>query len=267
MFLTLAAAHSQAYYDEVTVCGNCAEVCRKLDSVRASGFPDADGAATTGGGGGDGGAMSGPGPPPLPRPRSEPLPESIPVLATLLGTERRPGTAASGRGTDAAGPSLRGGPRGGADDATVGTAPEAESTVNDGLGWEEGGGAHSSVKPSPKGRPKHASSRSGSSEEGSALESGANAPGGTPFGAGPESDNIDGIVPEAIGVPSVVAATAARSRDQKVSSTRRDKVRFVSMKTGGGAQDHSPKMATGPTYTWRADVNVAWEKQCNAKRP
>ncbi|CAM9417387.1 unnamed protein product [Ectocarpus fasciculatus] len=102
--LSLASANPQAYYDEVTVCGNCMEICRKLDSIRASGFPDPVGAALTGGAtttgatwsSGDASSLSGE---PALRPRSEPLPECI--LATTVH-EGRPGTAATGRDSAAA---------------------------------------------------------------------------------------------------------------------------------------------------------------------
>lgn len=215
------------------------EICRKLDSIRSSGFPDADGASLTGGAAGTG-PTSGDddvnvsGPPP-PRPRSEPLPESIPALTSFSGEERRPGTAASGRRTDAAVSLLGGGSRGEAGDAGVGTVPETETIGNDELEREEGGGSRSSsgsVGPSPKGRPKHTSSGSGSGEEGQANEPGANVSDeGTPAGDGPESDNIDVIVAQDVGVPSVVPTKTARNRDQKASSIRREKVRFWGVET------------------------------------
>ncbi|CAN0360223.1 unnamed protein product, partial [Ectocarpus sp. 12 AP-2014] len=102
--LSLASANPQAYYNEVTVCGNCMEICRKLDSIRASGFPDPAGAALAGGAttagatwsSGDASSLSGE---PALRPRSEPLPECI---AATTGNERRPGTAATGREAGAA---------------------------------------------------------------------------------------------------------------------------------------------------------------------
>lgn len=210
------------------------EICRKLDSIRASGFPDADGATTTGGEAvADASDVSGP---PHPRPRSEPLPESIPGLASASGKERRPGTAASGSGTDASGPFLRGEPRGRADDATAGTAPETESVADDGLEREEGAGANSSsgiVGPSPKGQPKHTSSGSGSGEEGSALEAGGGVFEAAPVRSGSELDNTDGSIAEESGVPSVVVASTARNRDQKASSTRREKVRLLRYRAGG----------------------------------
>lgn len=244
MLQPLSAACLQAYYDEVTVCGNCMEICRKLDSIRASGFPDADGATATGGVAGAGATSSGDanvsGPPP-PRPSSEPLPESVPALAGLSGEERRPGTAASGRGTGAAGSILPGEPREEVGDAAVGSARETERRSSSGLEGGEAGGAGSrggSVEPVPKGLPKHTSNGSGSSEEGSALESGAEVS-DVPIGAGPESDDIDGLVAEEVAVPSVLAAKTARNRDQKASSTRRDKVCFLVVRNGDGdAQDY-----------------------------
>eukprot|EP00752_Nemacystus_decipiens_P009308 g8318.t2 len=183
-FDELSQARLKAYYDEVTVCGNCMEICRKLDSIRASGFPDADGAITNGGvaGAGAGAApdgdtanVSGVAPP---RPSSEPLPESVPALASFSGKERRPGTGTSGTGTDAAGSLLLGDQREPGGDAALGAAPEAESRVaGDGLDEEEGGcilSSCGSARPSPKERPKCTSGGSGSSVEGPALESGTN---------------------------------------------------------------------------------------------
>ncbi|CAM9159969.1 unnamed protein product, partial [Choristocarpus tenellus] len=36
--LSLASADPEAYYSEATVCGNCMEICSKLDSIRSLGF-------------------------------------------------------------------------------------------------------------------------------------------------------------------------------------------------------------------------------------
>lgn len=80
------------------------EICRKLDSIRASGFPDPAGAAlavgaTTAGAtwsSEDASSLSGE---PALRPRSEPLPVHIPATA---GNKGRPGTAATGRDAAAA---------------------------------------------------------------------------------------------------------------------------------------------------------------------
>lgn len=220
------------------------EICRKLDSIRASGFPEADGAAISGGAtevgafsssSGDAN-VSGPAPP---RPRSEPLPECIPALAGFSGKERRPGTAASGRGTEAAGPLLRDEPQEEVGGTAMGSAPETETIANGGLGGEGGGesrGCGGSAAPSPRGRPKNVPSGSGSGEEGLALEPGANgSSGGGLVDAGPESDNIDGLFAEETGVPSVVEAKSARSRDQKAPSTRREKASIFYVKgTAGG---------------------------------
>lgn len=80
------------------------EICRKLDSIRASGFADPAGAALAGGAttagatwsSGDASSLSGE---PALRPRSEPLPECIPATT---GNERRPDTGVTGRDAGAA---------------------------------------------------------------------------------------------------------------------------------------------------------------------
>lgn len=75
----------QAYYDEVTVCGNCMEICRKLDSIRTCGFPEGNPVPVVAPG-----AKA-----PLhdpPRPRSEPLPDFNPATNPV---KERPGTAAA----------------------------------------------------------------------------------------------------------------------------------------------------------------------------
>ncbi|CAM9090655.1 unnamed protein product [Hapterophycus canaliculatus] len=107
--LSLARANPQAYYDEATVCGNCMEICRKLDSIRKAGFPDppdtytkgcANGtistttvAAATVWSDGDANKLSGHAPP---RPRSEPFPDFITAAPSLSGKEQRPHTASAG---------------------------------------------------------------------------------------------------------------------------------------------------------------------------
>ena len=76
----------QAYYDEATVCGNCMEICQKLDSIRNSCFPDGDS------GGANGTFSRDSYLDPL-RPSSEPLPDPISATTSEKG---RPGTAAAG---------------------------------------------------------------------------------------------------------------------------------------------------------------------------
>lgn len=56
------------------MCGNCMEICRKLDSIRNSGFPDSITVTARSPTNGVG----------LPRPSSEPLPESTPLNSGKL---------------------------------------------------------------------------------------------------------------------------------------------------------------------------------------
>lgn len=234
------------------------EICRKLDSIRASGFPDADGVTTTGGTADAAVTSNASGPPPQ-RPGSEPLPEPIPALASLSGRERRPGTAASGRSADAVAPLLQAESREQAGDAAVDAATEKESGVaNDGLEGIDGGGALSSsggsAGPSPKERPKRVLSGSGGNKEGAALEPWAKVSGeGPSLGGGPESDNIDDLFAEEIGAPSVVAARTARSPDQKALSTRREKVRFLGYGSGGVVLRKTEERV-GPMYVFRREA-------------
>lgn len=80
------ALHFQAYYEEVTVCGNCMEICRKLDSIRSAGFPEGTTAASAG----FAAIATASGDSPA-RPSSEPLPEFV----TDISGQERPGTAIS----------------------------------------------------------------------------------------------------------------------------------------------------------------------------
>lgn len=75
--------YPQAYYDETTVCGNCMEICRKLDSIRTSGFPDSSTGST------DASREDASLDPQ--RPSSEPLPAFVPATSE----KERPSTAAA----------------------------------------------------------------------------------------------------------------------------------------------------------------------------
>ncbi|CAM9178368.1 unnamed protein product [Scytosiphon promiscuus] len=111
--LSLARANPQAYYDEVIVCGNCMEICRKLDSIRMAGFPEPPDRSIAGCAGsattiaaatalsdGDANNLSSRH---LPRPRSEPLPDCISTVPSLSGQEQRPTTASAAKHDGTAG--------------------------------------------------------------------------------------------------------------------------------------------------------------------
>ncbi|CAM9757468.1 unnamed protein product, partial [Ectocarpus sp. 8 AP-2014] len=220
--LSLASANPQAYYDEVTVCGNCMEICRKLDSIRASGFPDPAGAALAGGAttagatwsSGDVSSLSGE---PALRPRSEPLPECI---AATTGNERRPGTAATGRETGAATMAADNSPPG----------PPGEAVDPDGNTTHEGRDAvvmerdprrDDDLEGSQIVRPNENAESSGTSlGESTPTRSG----GEVSTSAGPKSEKDVDVTAEGDEEAGLVGATrTARSGNEKASPVRLEK--------------------------------------------
>lgn len=224
------------------------EICRKLDSIRTSGFPDAEGVATTGGvaaAGGTGDAVDFSGPPP-PRPRSEPLPESILAVETLSEEGRRPGTAASRSGSIAAAAAAaatgaaslpRGESHGGVGTGGTSTAGENGNKVDGALvGEEEGGvrnngsssGSSSASSSPPTDRPNHRSTASDIGAEELMLEAAeaSGSGGGTAGIVDSESADVDHNTAEGHhgGSAAAVVAQPVRTGAKKPSSMRRDKV-------------------------------------------
>lgn len=212
------------------------EICRKLDSIRTSGFPDA-GEVATAAAGGTGEAVDLSGPPP-PRPRSEPLPESILAVASMSGEERRPGTAVSRRGSIAAAAAAaaaptRGQSHGGVGNGGTSAAGENGNKVDGAPVGEERGVVRSnnisSASPSPTGRPNHCLTASDIGVEGLTLEAAeANGSGGgITDNVELEAANVDRNTTEGHGAPAPVVAQKVRTGAKKPSSVRREKVGFL----------------------------------------
>lgn len=215
------------------MCGNCLEICGKLDSIRTAGFPETGATAA----GGDpaagtttpGDEASNPSGPLPSRPRSEPLPESSPAAGGLWGTERRPGTAESGTipalTSVAAGPVRREEPRGGAGDG--------------GAAGDESGGGEGGCSPSGRSGGNHSPTGGGTDAEGPAPEPGvADVPReGQGVGAETATNEVDRILEGEHDVPGAEGAKPARIDDRKVQSTRLEKVKHIQNSWSGTKMD------------------------------
>lgn len=212
----------QAYYDEATVCGNCMEICRKLDSIRNSGFPD--GTCDIAGTFSRDTYLD-----PL-RPSSEPLPDSIPATTS---EKERPGTAAAGVNVS----------RAAADDAAKrlptrsSSSPGGEQCDTDGVEGGEGGGSGSpraaaasmeSSRQSHSGAGAGAGGRDGVSlmvDPVTATAGGVDDGGGSVKKKHGASDRGgSGMFGESDGEPAVVQTARRGDKKATLLHTRREKV-------------------------------------------